>query len=274
MWTGFVAAALGGGCGDASSPVRDNRDIAVFLLLSRDADPTVGDSTLYAAVTDASARGRYVTPTRFVLSPALLPSVAFNWADRDLPGEFYSDNAEHRLSARGNLFLPWKTAGEARGREAITAGDYALLVEAGDRTVTGRAHVPLRPLISVTRLGGQVQRIDWQRIPGAAYFLHVDTDAPAFLVTTDTFYVVTRNQSAYLIPEHPRFELAVADTSLATYLSDSSRASVGLSGGVGIVAGLSQQWVALSAQSVANVLPSVAPRIISTLRSAAEGRLR
>jgi hypothetical protein len=231
-------------CSAPDSPILAGRTPVIYMILSGDPSPATLDSSLYAVVTQSSPVSQYLNADLVELTRRSSPSV-FAWQPVAQSSPFVLGINGRVVSDVGNLRLSWRDSAGMMGRQSLVPGDYDLTVSVAGLTIHGFARVPQHPLVTTRDSAGKVAEVQWTRVPGAAYFLYADSDAPSFQITRDTFYRVRWNQNAIRIPDKPMFDLVVVDTSFERYFRDTSSVTIGLDGAHGVFAGISEVLVPL-----------------------------
>jgi hypothetical protein len=158
----------------------------------------------------------------------------FAWAERTPSSN--QGGADYRgiTSSDGNYLLNRRTSAGGLGSDSIRPLEsYSLTVDTQGSQITGVTTVPAIPQPRLV-VEGSRRFIVWGRVSGAAGY--IESTGGFFhqgFVTSDTL-IELRSDGQFPGPPITQFGLIALDTNAFRYLSDTTRASAGLVGGLGL----------------------------------------
>lgn len=176
-------------------------------------------------------------------------AASFVWLPRTMTG---TPDARFGLQVDGgagaNVHLRETGDSGGLGWRALTGGDsYTLEVLAEGASITGSATIPAAPQPVYSDVGS-AHVVRWPRAPGAAgYFVQpMDMDFPHF--TVDTAFVWCESGWSGPSPSPRTLRIVALDANAYRYLSDTSVASAGLTGALGLFGGANEARLTLSGE--------------------------
>jgi hypothetical protein len=107
-------------------------------------------------------------------------------------------------------------------------------METGGRIVTGSVTTPAAPVPEIIVIGG-VRSVVFSPVAGAAgYLVDADTDRSPARIVTDTVVPLRYDREQMFLPPNPKFRVIALDPNLFRYASDTTVASAGLTGALGV----------------------------------------
>ena len=251
---GQAGLVLANACGSiVDAPSRDTPFI--YLLLSPSPVTrriSVADSTPWALVasTITPIDARYRSVDRFRLRRES-DGASFVWRSRQLTGKLGAyfgvvvdsgTNANVVLTAAGD-------SGALGWRSLLDGATYSLDVMSEGVAITGVATIPERPVLQLTEQG-TAHVVRWNKVAGAAgYFVETLTALGSGRVSTDTAYVWCE-QEVFGAPPPRVLRVVALDQNAYRYLADSTLASAGVTGALGLFGGANEAKLTLTGPPV------------------------
>jgi hypothetical protein len=159
----------------------------------------------------------------------------FGWAARTPSSAMAPVDLRGISVSEGNYVLERAGTAAGLGADSIAPLDsYTLTIDTQGSLVTGRTTVPGLPQPRLV-IDGTRRFVVFPRVAGAAgYIEDADTEREVFgpFLSTDT--VLELRFARQPIPPNPEFRVIALDTNAFRYLSDTTRASAGLVGALGL----------------------------------------
>lgn len=210
----------------------------VFIVLTSSQAPIGGPSQ-----PDSSIMGLLLTVGSPISSPfrraerfemrRASDGALFAWAERTPSSN--QGGADYRgiTSSDGNYLLNHMTTASGLGSDIITPLEsYTLTIDTRGSQITGVTTVPAIPLPRIV-VEGTRRFIVWGRVSGAAGYIESTKGFFQGFVTSDTLLEL-RSDEQFPSPPITQFGVIALDTNAFRYLSDTTRASAGLVGGLGL----------------------------------------
>ena len=168
----------------------------------------------------------------------------FAWAERTPSSS--TGGADYRgiRSSDGNYLLSHMTTVTGLGADSITPLEsYTLTIDTGGSQITGVTTVPAIPQPRLV-VEGTRRFIVWGRVSGAAGYIPGPSGFSQGFVTSDTLVELRSDQFGF--PPIFQFGVIALDTNAFRYLSDTTRASAGLVGGLGLFGAASAATISVT----------------------------
>jgi hypothetical protein len=226
----------------------------VFIVLTSShvgigAEPEPDSSIIALLLTVGTAfASPFRTAERFEMQRSS-DGALFGWTERT-PSSARRPVDDRGISVTdGNYILNHATTAGGLGADSIAPLEsYTLTIDTEGSLITGRTTVPGLPQPRLVTEGTQ-RFVVFPPVPGAAgYIEHADTEHEVFgpFLSTDT--VLELRFGRQPIPQNPEFRVVALDTNAFRYLSDTTRASAGLVGALGLFGAASSARIALPTQ--------------------------
>lgn len=235
------------GCHGPSELIATSSDPFLYVVISPTPIPRGGsppsDSAVYALLltTGSSVRSEPRTAESFVMRRAGDGAV-FPWSSTSVPSE--SLTAGHRGIAfyqGGNYVMAERSSATTAGRVDLKALDTLLLeISTLGVSIRGRTIVPEAPMLTLSDDGGR-KVVWWPRARGAAGYM---VGAGFSYVSTDTVVDVTP-LPGFELDSAASLTIAALDTNVFLFVTDSARASAGLSGAFGLFGAVNSSTIKL-----------------------------
>jgi hypothetical protein len=247
-----VAISAAVACGDARALSPRTDEPMLYVVLTPDS--LVAPETLLTALLATTATPEHVefrSAEQFVMRRAVDGAV-FDWHGVP-PDDIGPDGRPRYVPLGGNYALSEQATSNGLGRADLRPGEtYLLDVSTGGRLLLGSTTIPERPAPAIQD-GGATRTVVWPRAKGAAmYLLQIDTDTYRDVVVTDTSYVLREDLAPASVPEIPHFRITAVDSNWARYMSDSSVAAAGISGGYGLVGAMVSAEIPIPPRALAS----------------------
>ena len=245
----MLTTVTGSGCGDASFATSSNPEPFVYLILSPGPLPVPGapsDSAIRALLltVGSSSGAMFRHAERFQLARSRDASL-FNVAERSpAPGVPAFEGREIN-QADGNYVVPVSPAQGLGALDIRPLESYDLTIETSGRIVTGVVVVPAEPAPRMVVLAG-VRTVVFPPVAGAvAYLVSADTERWPPRLVTDTVVQLRYDREPMFVPPSPEFRIVALDSNFYRYVSDTTVATAGLTGALGVFAGASSARLSL-----------------------------
>lgn len=234
-------AILLGACESAAPLLGSSPEPALYLVLSREPDfdapplePVTGDLFALLVTMGTPEHSIYRSAEQFVMR-RVSDGAVFDWTSVPRSGTASPVHGGLLQADAGNWRLPWAGTGGRLGRDSLVSGEsYELQVETEGRTIVGKVEIPSTPTIEFEHVDG-VTRVHWARSTGAvAFWVIIDTESPAALLTEDTVYVLRRNVPADDRPDPPFVRVIAIGPNLLAIANDTLVLQSGLTGAFGV----------------------------------------
>jgi hypothetical protein len=223
----------------------------VFVVLTSSQAPIGGPSQA-----DSSIMGLLLTVGSPISSPfrraerfemhRVSDGALFAWAERTPSSNLGGADFRGISSSDGNYLLNHATSPSALGSDSIRPLEtYTLAIDTRGAQITGVTTVPAIPQLRVV-VEGSRRFIVWGRVSGAAGYIQGPSGFFQGFVTSDTL-VELRSQEQFQ-PPFTQFGVIALDTNAFRYLSDTTRASAGLVGGLGLFGAASAASITVPSQ--------------------------
>jgi hypothetical protein len=210
----------------------------VFVVLTSSQAPIGGPSQA-----DSSIMGLLLTVGSPISSPfrraerfemrRASDGALFGWAERTPSSSAGGADFRGISSSDGNYLLNHATTASGLGSDSIRALEsYTLTIDTQGSRITGVATVPAIPQLRVV-VEGSRRFIVWGRVSGAAGYIQGPGGFFQGFLTSDTL-IELRSDPQFALPPITQFGVIALDTNAFRYLSDTTRASAGLVGGLGL----------------------------------------
>lgn len=174
----------------------------------------------------------------------------FGWVERTPSSGARPVDIRGISTSDGNYMLPHSITADGLGTDSlIPLESYTLTIETQGSLVTGFTTIPAIPQPRVVTEGTK-RFVVFAPVPGAAgYIEFADTERTVFgpFFSTDTVLEL-RFDRGQTTPPNPEFRIIALDANAFRYLSDTTRASAGLIGGLGLFGAASAARIALPNQ--------------------------
>jgi hypothetical protein len=209
----------------------------VFVVLTSSQAPIGGPSQ-----PDSSIMGLLLTVGSPISSPfrraerfemrRASDGALFGWAERTPSSNLGGADFRGIDASDGNYLLNRTTTASGLGSDSIRPLEsYTLTIDTQGSQITGVTTVPAIPQPRVV-VEGSRRFIVWGRVSGAAGYIQGPSGFFQGFLTPDT--LVEIRSDAQFQPPSFQFGVIALDTNAFRYLSDTTRASAGLVGGLGL----------------------------------------
>jgi hypothetical protein len=234
-----ISMLLSLGCERASLSAPPSSDPYVFLIISPEPLPSkfvqIADTSLQALLlTAGSASGAPQRHAEVFQLTSPTDGSTFTFLERRMSGEAPGIGRNGADVEDGNYILPFPSHPPARGAsELAPLGSYDLRIETGGRIIDGRTRIPDRPQLTVFSDGAK-RFVTFPPAAGAAaYLVNGDTELRTRITTANTIELFYDVNPAF-VPANPQFNVVALDSNTVRFISDSTRASSGINGGLGL----------------------------------------
>jgi hypothetical protein len=225
------------GCNDAFSTSSEPQPF-VYLVVSRGALPgsavDPADSSVKALLlTVGSSGASFRRAEQFQLVRTRDDSL-FMIQESQTAAQGVFDARHGLRTDDANYVLPFSPVSGLGARDVEPLNSYRLRIETGGNIVTGNVAVPATPVPRLVVVDGARSVVFPPAIGAAGYVVEADTETwPATLIT-DTVVHLRYDRGATIIPPNPRFRVIAVDPNLFNYVADTTVASAGLNGALGV----------------------------------------
>lgn len=238
-------------CSDGSPTIPTSSEPFIYLVLSPEPLPTGGpppaDSSILALLltVGSPARSPFRLAERFEIRSTSDGSV-FRWQGVT-PSAVETPVGYRGVSlSSANYVLKNNGSPGSSGANAIRPlASYDLLIETENRVAKGRITIPGRPNPRLVTTDSR-RFVVFSPVPGAAaYYVSADTEVFPGVFTRDTVLELRYERPPMSLPVSPEFRVIAVETNLYRYLSDTTIASAGIEGGLGVFGGASSARIPL-----------------------------
>jgi hypothetical protein len=223
----------------------------VFVVLTSSQAPIGGPSQA-----DSSIMGLLLTVGSPISSPfrraerfemrRASDGALFAWAERTPSSNLGGADFRGINASDGNYLLNHVTSPSGLGSDSIVPLEsYTLTIDTRGSQITGVTTVPAIPQPRLV-VEGTRRFIVWGRVSGAAGYIESNSGFFQGFITADTLIELPpENQFQFPITQ---FGVIALDTNAFRYLSDTTRASAGLVGGLGLFGAASAATITVPSQ--------------------------
>jgi hypothetical protein len=172
---------------------------------------------------------------------------AFNWIERTPSSEIGGADFRGIVTSDGNYQLEHASSAAGLGSDNIKPLEsYTLTIDTDGSQITGHTTIPAIPQPRIV-VDGTRRFVVYGPVAGAAGYIESIGGFPTGFLTADTLLEI-RSDGFNPPPPNSEFRVIALDTNAFRYLSDTTRASAGVVGGLGLFGAASAARITLPAQ--------------------------
>lgn len=252
-----VAAAVGclpwiAGCANDAALTPESRAPFVFVILTSTqaaiGGPSQPDSSIIGLLLTAGSpiSSPFRKAERFEMRRAS-DGAAFEWIERTPSSGATGADFRGIVASDGNYELNHATTTTGLGSDSIRPLEsYTLTIDTQGSQITGLTTVPAIPQPRIV-VDGTRRFVVFGPVSGAAGYVESVGDLSRGFLTADTLLEI-RPGGLGSPPPNSEFQVIALDTNAFRYLSDTTRVSAGLVGGLGLFGAASAARIALPSQ--------------------------